>query len=158
MQDLNALLTDLAKSDKGVAFILFPISGALLADFPVPRSSIVEEFLNFSEDPSSEHADPHQFNPALHLFRLTEANLLMLGMVGQRPGIYEWAQDWLEHLQAEERYATSLRHAVLKFDHELLGDEPAETAPAEDDPFKGTPLEFTPEELDANEADLEDKS
>lgn len=151
--DLNDLISHYHAKERGIAFMIIPISTTLLDDFPVPRTEIVEEFLNFSDDALSEHADGRTFDPRRHLFHVTASNTLLMGMVGRSPQIYEWAHDWLTGLQAEPRWAGPLAHARLLTASDLLVQEESEPETPSDDLFHGTPLAYTDDELEANEKD-----
>lgn len=152
MDNLTDLNRNLAEQGRGLVFLIMPISAALLADFPVPQTGIVQEYLNFSEESASEQAEARVFDPRRHLFRSTATNTLLMGMIGRSPEIYVWADDWLTNLQHDPRFAQVLAHATLMTGAEMAA--PNEVAPeTPDDPLHGTPLAYTDDELDANEQD-----
>lgn len=149
--DFFQYLLQLQSQGRGVAFILIPISRHLLEHFPSPQSPVIESFFNFSDDPESELADVKTFNPALHLFHLTQDNILMFAAVGQSPGIYEWAQEWVSLLSQDPLYSSIFRHVIIKTESDFLDSD--QNLDQNLDPFSATPFAFTDDEKELNYQD-----
>jgi hypothetical protein len=151
--DFTQQAADLAVKGKGLIFIIFPISKQLLMQFPQPRTDVIEEYLNFSDDPSTESANPKIFNPALHLFHIVSAQKLIMGLVGPAPAIFNWSKDWLETIKHDTRWSNVIKSAKIMMAEELAAGDGLFLSLKNDDPFAGSPLAYTDDELAANEAD-----
>lgn len=121
--DLTSLFNRLALEGKGVSFFLFTLTPAHRLDsFPVPTLPAIDGFMQFSEADAALVPE-RVFNPAHHLFRTTNEQgqpVLILGVIGIMPAVFNWADQWLQNLSKSGLYELWAKHAQFIPSVELI--------------------------------------